>query len=171
MLLSTASQYAITGVLRLTALPPDGFCRVDDLIAGTQAPRHAVGKVFYELAKRRILESVRGIGGGYRLSPGVGDLTLMDLVEAVDGPFQSAALTERGLCEPGRACPLETLLQPVADRLQAVLRTTRIRDLAAMSAGRPCCSTASSETPTGNKPRSAQRRAAGAEVRHEHEST
>jgi len=140
MLLSTPSQYAITGVLRLSVLPPDGYCRVDELTKGTQAPRHAVAKVFYELAKRRILESVRGIGGGYRPCVGIGDLTLMDIVEAVDGPYDPAALTERGLCESDRLCPLETLLQPVSDRLEEILRTTRIRDLIALYPPKTCCS-------------------------------
>lgn len=136
MLLSTTSQYAIAGVIRLASLPPGGYCRIDDLIEGTHAPRHAVAKVFYELAKRRVLESVRGIGGGYRASPAARDLTLMELVEAVDGPYDPAALTDRGLYDPARPCPVQALLQPIGDRLAEILRTTRVRDLIAPEARR-----------------------------------
>jgi Rrf2 family iron-sulfur cluster assembly transcriptional regulator len=139
MLLSMPSQYAITGLMRLSVLPADRFCRVDELVDGTSAPRHAVAKVFYELAKRRILESARGMGGGYRPALGIGDLTLMDIIEAVDGPYDPSALTGRGLCDHDPACPLAILLQPVSDRLEEILRTTRIRDLVAAYSNRPCC--------------------------------
>lgn len=141
-----SAQYAITGVIRLSVLPPDGYCRIDDLIRGTPAPKHAVAKVFYELAKRRILESVRGIGGGYRPCKEIGELTLMEIVEAVDGPYDAAALTERGLCDHDQACPLETIMQPVGDRLAEILRSTRIRDLLAIHPVKGCCKA----TPTPN---------------------
>jgi Rrf2 family iron-sulfur cluster assembly transcriptional regulator len=171
MLLSTSSQYAIIGILRLSRLPSEGFCRVDELIKGTHAPRHAVAKVFYELSKRRILESVRGIGGGYRPCANIADLTLMDVVEAVDGPYDPAALTDRGLCAHEQDCPLEALLQPVSDRLEQILRTTRIGDLAALYPHRACCAVTDEAPKTLTHPASVDRPLAGEEVRHEHEPT
>jgi Rrf2 family iron-sulfur cluster assembly transcriptional regulator len=129
MLLSQTSQYALTGVIRLAALPPNGFCRLDDLVRGTQAARFAVAKVFHDLAKRGILESIRGSGGGFRLSAKARSLSLMDIIETVDGPWERDATGDRGLCLPGQPCPLKQILQPVGDQLQALLRKTRVEQL------------------------------------------
>lgn len=129
MLLTRTSHYAISGVLRLATLPPAGFCRVEDLVQGTQAPPHAVAKVFHMLARRNVLTSVRGAGGGYRLADGALDLTLMDVIEAVDGRCDPTSTIERGLCLPNRACPLEQIIGPIVAQLEQVLRTTRFRDL------------------------------------------
>lgn len=129
MLLSQSSQYAISGVLRLAVLPEDGFCRLDDLIFGTRAPRPAVAKVFNELTKRGILESVRGAGGGFRLSPHAKRLTLLQIIEAVDGPWHGAAISPRGLCLADHACALASVLQPIGDQLEMVLRTTTVEAL------------------------------------------
>jgi Rrf2 family transcriptional regulator, iron-sulfur cluster assembly transcription factor len=129
MLLSRTCQYAISGVLRLAALPRGGFCRVDDLVDGTDAPRHAVAKVFHELAKRGVLNSLRGAGGGFRLAERAQYLTLMDVVEAVDGPWAGAVLGARGLCPPTQDCPLSRMLQPINNQLEQLLRSVRIIDL------------------------------------------
>jgi Rrf2 family iron-sulfur cluster assembly transcriptional regulator len=129
MLLTRTSHYAISGVLRLATLPPEGFCRVEDLVKGTNAPPHAVAKVFHMLARRNILISVRGAGGGFRLSEKALDLTLMEVIEAVDGRFDPTATIERGLCLPNQACPLEQIISPIAARLAQALRSTRFRDL------------------------------------------
>jgi Rrf2 family iron-sulfur cluster assembly transcriptional regulator len=129
MLLTRTSHYAISGVLRLATLPPGGFYRVEDLVKGTDAPPHAVAKVFHTLARRNILTSVRGAGGGFRLAEGALDLTLMDVIEAVDGHFDPTATIERGLCLQDHPCPLEQIISPIAARLAQTLRSTRFRDL------------------------------------------
>lgn len=141
MLLSRTSQYAISGVLRLAALPEEGYCRVEDLVRGTSAPRHAVAKVFHVLARRNILCSVRGVGGGFRLNPRTLDMTLMDIVQAVEGEFRSSVVMDRGLCIPGQPCPMEKLLQPVSDELERVLRSTRVSDIVAQARAKnlQCC--------------------------------
>jgi len=167
MLISRASQYAISGVLRLASLPPGQFCRVEDLVRGTSAPRHAVAKVLHALAKRRILDSVRGAGGGFRLSPDALDMTLLQIIEAVEGPFESSVAMQRGLCAPGEACPVHRLLQPLGDELKRVLGSTRLRDVVApatRTVGTCCPDGAGGGCGTENPPNTVERC-------HEHEST
>lgn len=140
MLLSRASQFAICGVLRLAALPRGGYCRVEDLVAGTAAPRHAVAKIFHELRRRGVLESVRGVGGGFRLAAGAEQLTLLQIVESVEGKWLTSADEARGLY-PLESCPLRNLLRPLQDELERILRTTCVGELLASSTpvGRECC--------------------------------
>lgn len=139
MLLSRASHYAISAVLRLSALQSTRYCRVETLLQGTAAPRAGVAKVLQELARRGILESSRGSTGGFRLAPAAANATLMDIVEAVDGPWELEALGERGLCLHDQPCPLAQLLQPISNDLEHLLRSTRIAELASNCNINTCC--------------------------------
>ncbi len=141
MLLSQKCQYAISGVLRLAALPRDGYCRIVDLLQDTDAPRHAVAKVFQELVRHRILMSVRGTHGGFRLADNAMARPLMDIYEAVEGPFRSEIVVDRSLCLCDQACPLIDLIRPIAAQLEQMLRTTRIQDIVDRYPVRqqPCC--------------------------------
>lgn len=121
-------------------LPADSYCRVDDLTAGTTAPRHAVSKVFYALAQRDILESARGSGGGYRLAKGALDRTLAEVIEAVEGKIRWTSEIDRGLFVD--ESPLNALLAPIASEMEGRLRTTTLRALLQtlpVQAG--CCAT------------------------------
>lgn len=128
-MLSRAAHYAITGLLRLSLLPREGYCRVDDLVSGTEAPRHAVAKVFHGLAQRGLLESIRGTRGGFRLAEGTLNCTLAEIIEAVEGPPRARDRIDRGLCLPGDSCPLAELIAPIARQLDEVLSQTRLADL------------------------------------------
>lgn len=83
-------------------------------------PVHVLEQVFGALRRSGILQSQRGVKGGYglRLSPGA--ITVLDVVESVDGPLRSDALT--GVWASGR------------DQLAAHFGETTIADLATLEA-------------------------------------
>lgn len=128
-MLSRATHYAVTGMLRLALLPHGGYCRVDDLVRGTDAPRHAVAKVFHGLAQRGLLESVRGTRGGFRLAKDTLERTLAEIIEALEGLPRDRGRIDRGLCLPGEPCPFGELIAPIARQLDEVLSHTRLVDL------------------------------------------
>ena len=133
MLLPVASQYAICGIVRLAVSSQEGYCQIDDLVEGTTAPEHAVRKTFQQLAKHRVLRSVRGIRGGFRLAKQPDEITLMQIVEAVDGPFPATPWGDNHFWEVGETCPLARAMQPMWEQLTAYLRNTRISDLIAIA--------------------------------------
>lgn len=135
MLLTRTSQYAISGLLRLAGISQSGFCRIEDLVRDTDAPRHRLAKIFRDLRKRGVLTSVRGTGGGFRLKPGAEQLTLMQIVEAVDGPWPRSPVVASIICPRIEHCPLCTRLQPVQDHLERLLISTRLADLMAPDEG------------------------------------
>jgi Rrf2 family transcriptional regulator, iron-sulfur cluster assembly transcription factor len=133
MILSQASQYAICGLARLAASDA-GYRRVTDLVRGTSAPADAVAKVFQQLAKRGLVRSRRGAKGGFRLNESSRHVTLMEVIEAVEGNWRGS-VEESGFCSPTEPCPLSLLLRPVHRDLERLLRTTRVGDLVTASSG------------------------------------
>jgi Rrf2 family protein len=87
MRLNQATDYAIRAVLYLSGLP---FGQVVEakLIAGEEyIPIRFLLKILRLLTKNGIVESYRGVNGGYALARHPSKITLLDVVEAMEGPI------------------------------------------------------------------------------------
>jgi Rrf2 family protein len=90
-----------------------------------------LSKVMQRLVKQGFVESVRGPRGGFMLSEGTEDATLLDILEAIDGPFDpSGCLLGRIICG-GRPCILGDLLKKVNDTVREHLSKTRLGEAGA----------------------------------------
>jgi len=98
-LFSKASEYTIRVLLEVVEagldkrFSPSEYCKQADV------PEPFARKGLQALTQAGILKGTRGPGGGYRLAKDPGDITLLDVVLAVDGPhiFQECPLGQR--CE------------------------------------------------------------------------
>jgi Rrf2 family protein len=90
-----------------------------------------LAKVMQRLSKQGLVESVRGPGGGFRLAECVEEATLLEILEAIDGPFEpSGCLLGRVLCG-GRRCIMGELLRTVNDTVHEYLAGTRLGEVGA----------------------------------------
>lgn len=88
-----------------------------------------LAKVMQRLSKQGLVESVRGPGGGFRLARGVEEATLLEILEAIEGPFEPGiCLLGRTFCR-GRKCILEKLLKTVNDTVRDYLAGTRLSEV------------------------------------------
>ena len=132
MIFSNATEYAIRGLSELAARKTDGTILLDDLVAGTGLPRDFVAKIFQKLVRTGILRSVKGRGGGFALARPQHEVTLMDIVEAVEGPqLLDACVVGLERCNDHMPCAQHDLYKPIRQRLKDYLRTTTLADMAA----------------------------------------
>jgi Rrf2 family protein len=88
-------------------------------------------KILSALGSRGILESARGIGGGFSLARPSDSISLMEVLVALDGPLPSrSCLFERTICETG-SCLFKVLCQGFEAELKKALESSTIADLAA----------------------------------------
>jgi Rrf2 family protein len=86
---------------------------------------HHLAKVLSELARAGMVESVRGVGGGYRFSGNPRRITLMDVIRMFEDVSSPAARTERGDATPaGRALGL--VMTEIDDISRATLNSITI---------------------------------------------
>ncbi len=85
-------------------------------------PAHQVEQVFASLRRAGLLQSQRGVKGGYTLRRDPGEVTVLEVVEAVDGPI--------GGTEDATGCPVALIWAQGADRLSDAFREVTVKDVA-----------------------------------------
>jgi len=87
MRVSAKADYAVRACAELAASPHGDPVAADVLAAGQGLPVSFVERILGDLRRAGIVASVRGRSGGYRLSREAGQITLAEVIRAVDGPL------------------------------------------------------------------------------------
>lgn len=139
MKLSDGVEWAAHATTLLAVLPPDASLPAARLAEYHVVPAAYLAKHLQALRRAGILESVQGPGGGYRLAKPADAITLLDVVEAIDGTEGAFVCTEVRQRGPA-ACPPDAYRVPCgihramsrADRAwRASLREVTVADLVA----------------------------------------
>lgn len=100
--LGKLTDYAIV-VMTALAATPEASRSAHELARETAVSEPTVGKVLKQLSKAGLVQASRGASGGYRLARAPSELTIADVVRAMEGPI---GLTECSL--HGSDCALES---------------------------------------------------------------
>ena len=87
MRLSHLADYAVVLMTAAARRAAGARLSATELAAETGVPLPTAQKLMGKLAGAGLLTSVRGIGGGFTLARGITDISLADIVEAVEGPI------------------------------------------------------------------------------------
>lgn len=85
MLVTRKTDYAVRCILYL-AQANERIANVTEVSRGMHIPKTFLAKIFQKLTKAGLVESIRGMNGGFRLSKSPADISLLDIVEAIQGP-------------------------------------------------------------------------------------
>ena len=132
MIFSTATEYAIRGLGEIAARGEGERMLLDEVVAGSGLPRDFLAKVFQKLVKAGVLRSAKGRGGGFELARAAHAITLMHVVEAIDGPqIHDRCVIGFARCSDDMPCAQHDLYKPIRQRIKDYLNTTTAADLAA----------------------------------------
>ena len=130
MKLTRASSYALHAVVYMAAQKTHDRPVASHLIAHARGiPERFLLKVLKPLVSARVLLSIKGPNGGYRLAKPANDITMLQIVEAVDGPIHGIApLSEEG--NGALNSKLESICKATADQTRKHLEKVKLSDLA-----------------------------------------
>jgi Rrf2 family protein len=131
MKLSRASSYALHGAAHMAAVGEDRPLASQHIAAARGIPERFLTKVLKPLVTAQILRSVKGPNGGYRLAKPAAKITLLDIVEAVDGPIRGQSAPIGDGKDPLDA-RLEDICNNAADQVRRHLGKVRLSDLAGL---------------------------------------
>src|SRR5260370_8837027 len=96
----------------------------------TRIPLPTVGKLLGEVHDRDLVVSDRGIKGGYNLARNADDISVSDIILALEGPIGfTECSVEPGLCGMERRCAIKSNSQIIGDALRDALANVMLSDL------------------------------------------
>ncbi len=88
MKLSRKADYALRAVAYVARLEKGELASIGQIATAQSIPREFLAKILNELTRTGILVSFQGITGGYRLARPAGNISFLDVIEAMDGPVK-----------------------------------------------------------------------------------
>lgn len=132
MRISTRGDYAARALLSLALHEDLGPTSVKDLAERTGLPQPYLEQILLALKGAGLVRSKRGIGGGYVLARSPKEITIAQIVSAVDGPITAGDFGkphENGACEHEGQCVLLALWQEVGEHMRAHLSGYSLADM------------------------------------------
>jgi Rrf2 family protein len=129
MKLTRASSYALHAVAHMAAVGENRPLASHLIAQARGIPDRFLLKVLKPLVSAQILRSVKGPNGGYRLAKPANKITMLDVVEAVDGSIRGH-VTPVGEGKDGLDRQLETICNQAAEQERKQLAKVRISELA-----------------------------------------
>ena len=122
MLITRATEYAIRAVLFLAKQPRGEIVFKKDICRTQNITPAFLTKIFQPLIKAGIVGSQRGVGGGFYLLKSPQEVSLLDVVQAQEGPiYINQCLTREGACERDVFCPVHGAWREIRGELMSTL--------------------------------------------------
>lgn len=139
MRLTTKGRYAVTALLDLALHARKGPVSLADISERQEISISYLEQLFAKLRKNGLVKSVRGPGGGYRLSREAAEIFVAEVIDAVDESLDVTRCEGRGDCQGGERCLTHELWMDLSCQihkflsgisLQALVDRSEIRKVA-----------------------------------------
>src|SRR5689334_21401592 len=133
MRLSHLADYAVVLMTAAARRPAGARLSATELSAETGVPLPTAQKLMGQLAASGLLRSVRGAAGGYSLAKPAAEISLADMVEAVEGPIAMTACSGHegpSDCALDAHCRVKPHMGVVGDAVRSALGAVSLTELA-----------------------------------------
>ncbi|MGH7342838.1 MAG: RrF2 family transcriptional regulator [Candidatus Rokuibacteriota bacterium] len=130
--LSKKTDYGLLALRYLAAEAPSGVASARAIAERYDIPVELLAKVLQHLARRGFVAAQKGAHGGYHLTRPASEISLAEIVQAIDGPLAITACGEddEDRCEQFGACTVRDPLSLVKERILSVLRDVTLAEMA-----------------------------------------
>ncbi|MFO7957396.1 MAG: Rrf2 family transcriptional regulator [Candidatus Brocadiia bacterium] len=130
MKLSTRVRYGCRAMVDLALHNEDGPVPLEVLAREQHMPDRYLAKIIQDLRRSGLVSSVRGAGGGYVLKAPLDSISLLDIYEALEGPFCPVeCLEDPAGCELVEECVTRDVWNEIQKSMTEVLESVTLADL------------------------------------------
>ncbi len=132
MRVTAKGEYATQAVLYL-ALQYPGVLTIHDIAQRHHIPLKYLEQILLELKRGGVLESKRGVNGGYTLARAPEEISVGEVLRIVDGAFAESSCIHNeamgGVCVEGQSCGLKQTWRDVQGAVEKILFATTFEDV------------------------------------------
>ena len=129
MRLTTKGRYAVTAVLDLALHQDEGPVSLAAISERQQISLSYLEQLFAKLRRNNIVSSTRGPGGGYRLSGSVDDVSISDIILAVDETCKVVDCGDSDGCHGDYQCLTHDLWQELSTEIRTFLDDIKLSEI------------------------------------------
>jgi len=137
MRLTTKGRFAVTAMVDLTMRQARGPVTLAGISERQRISLSYLEQLFGKLRRRKLVNSTRGPGGGYTLAKDAKDITIAEIIVAVDEPLDATQCGGKENCLEDRRCLTHDLWERLNEKIYEYLASVTLADLVAHQNGKP----------------------------------
>ena len=130
MKISTKGRYGLRILIDLAAHDPEKPRLIRDIAQSQQISEKYISCLMIPLRRARLIRSIRGMNGGFHLAKDPKEITLLEILEAMEG---SISIVDCVLCpekcKSSRHCPARGIWQNLNDSIRDLMRNVTLSDI------------------------------------------
>lgn len=131
MKLSTRGKYGLYAMYYLAEHQGEGPQSLQN-IASVGIPKQYLEQLLGNLRRAGLVGSVRGAQGGYKIAKAPEKITILDVIDAMEGPLElSECMTNEGTCDRSCQCPVRRVWRTLTDSINRELAGITLGDMLA----------------------------------------
>lgn len=130
MRLTTKGRYAVTAMLDLALHAKSAPISLAEISERQKISLAYLEQLFSRLRREGIVASVRGPGGGYRLAKPANEVSVADIVVAVNESIDATRCGSQSNCQDGQVCLTHHLWMGLNGQIEQYLRSVNLATLA-----------------------------------------
>lgn len=135
MRLTTKGRFAVTAMIDVAMRQHTGPVTLAGIAERQSISLSYLEQLFGKLRRNQLVASTRGPGGGYTLAKPLADVTVADIISAVDEPLDATNCGGRGDCREQHPCMTHNLWMNLNLRMHDYLRSVNLDDLVQQNSG------------------------------------
>lgn len=130
MELSRQADYAVRAMVDLAGPAPELRVQTRDIARRQQIPNAFLPRIIASLSRAQLIHTYRGTGGGVTLARPASQISLLDIIQAIEGPIRLNRCTyEPGRCNRELFCRVHPVWGQAQDHMNQLLGGTKLADL------------------------------------------
>ncbi len=129
MKLTTKGRFAVTAMIDLALRQKEGPVTLAGISERQKISLSYLEQLFGKLRRHALVSSVRGPGGGYRLSKPLKEISVADIIHAVDEPMDATLCGGKANCHDDQPCMTHTLWTTLTERMLEYLKSVTLAEL------------------------------------------
>ena len=124
MQITRQADYAVRAIMYLSELGPNEKAATSQIAEEKEIPLSFLAKIIAQLSVAGLLQTMRGARGGVTLARSPDEISLLEVVEAIDGPLQLNECVNSSFECPISDCPMQQVWQDAQGDLVQRLKST-----------------------------------------------
>ena len=136
MRLTTKGRFAVTAMVDLSMRQTRGPVTLATISERQHISLSYLEQLFGKLRRAKLVNSVRGPGGGYNLAKPTGSITVADIISAVDEPIDATQCAGKENCNDDRRCITHDLWATLNEKMNDYLGSVSLADVVSHQQGK-----------------------------------